>query len=239
MAIRTSTFVLIGAGGAGFLLADTLVSASPAQRAAVKFGGLAIGVLGVFRLLEDLKSSGGILGAVGSALVPIGPAREEVTNEVTLPTPPAPLGLPTTAEARAVSDALERAARVDTVEGLGAGALTSAVTAFVARPAENEELTRSLLSSTVDLELELENNADSPSSAFVELSAFLERLFGDERRRATVGTFNLAPKERRRVTFTWDTGDRHTGLFETGAANVVLSVIVNGKQVSTTEFRVL
>lgn len=119
------------------------------------------------------------------------------------------------------------------------GALAAPITAFVARPAEGEELSRSLLSSTVELEIELENQTSSSASAFVELSAFLERLFGDERRKSTVGTFTLAAHERKRVTFTWDTGDRHTGLFETGAANVVLSLIVNGRQVSTTEFRVL
>lgn len=229
---------MIAAGGGAFFLADALPIA-PAQRAAVKFGGLALGVFGVFRLLEDLKSSGGIIGAVGGALVPFGPAEESVSSEVSLPLPPAPLGLPTTAEARALSDALDREQRAQTVEGVTLGALAAPITAYVARPAEGEELSRSLLSSTVELELELENQTSSSASAFVELSAFLERLFGDERRKSTVGTFALGPHERKRVTFTWDTGDRHTGLFETGAANVVLSVIVNGRQVSTTEFRVL
>ena len=238
MAIRTSTLVLIGAGGSAFFLADA-VPVAPAQRAAIKFGGLALAGFGVFRLLEDLRLSGGILGAVGGALVPIGPEREEVTGSSTLPVAPPSIGLPTTEEARALSDKLDREARATTGEGFSLGALTAPIGGFVARPAEGAELSRSLFSSTVELELELENHTSSPASAFVELTAVLERLFGTDRRRATVGTFDLAAHERRRVTFTWDTGDRHTGLFETGAANVILSLVVNGRAVSTTEFRVL
>ena len=238
MAIRTSTLVLIGAGGSAFFVADALPVA-PAQRAAIKFGGLALAGFGVFWLLEDLRTTGGILGAVGGALVPIGPAREEVTGEITLPVSPTPYGLPTTEDARAASAALERAARAENVEGVALGGLSVALGGFIARPAEGSETTRSLFSSIVEVEIELENNSSERGSAFVELSAFFERLFGDDRRRSTVGTFELAPGERKRIKFDWDTGDRHTGLFETGAANVVLSLVVNGRTVANSEFRVL
>ena len=235
MAVRTSTLVLIGAGGGAFLLADTLPIA-PAQRAAVKFGGLALGILGAFRLLEDLKASGGLLGATVGALVPFGPAEERVTSNVTVPESAPPSGL---SPAQVEEQAAEvRAERAGSTEGLALGGLSSSVIAWIAKPAENEEASRSLFSSTVELEVELENATDARTSALVEVVAFFERLFGNDRRRSTLGTFELAPRERRRVKFDWDTGDRHTGLFETGAANVSAELLVNGRTVSSTLFKV-
>lgn len=235
MAVKPTTFVLIGAGGAAFLAADAL-PLSPPQRAAVKFGGLALGVLGVFRLLDELKASGGLLGATLGAVVPIGPAEERVTSEKTIPELPAAPGLD---PSRAAEEAaLARAARDENVQGVALGGLSIAVPGSIVRPAESSTVSRSLFGSSIEVEIALENVTSSPVQVLVELAGFFERLFGDERRRSTVGLIALAPHERKRVVFEWDTGDRHTGIFETGAANVAAELLVDGRTVASSLFKV-